>query len=87
MSYFQSIGPVTSLIGAWFNGILGNIISPIKFLNAGVELKEQPLKTILVELNDLPRLLQMADTNHTLISALTGGIDPHPLKDIGIDCG
>ena len=87
LTYFQAIGPVGSLIGTWFNGVLGNIIAPVKFLDTGIDLKHQPLKTVLEAMDDLPRLLKSAEDKRTLLSALLGGQDPDVLKEIGIDCG
>ena len=87
LGYFQALGPVGSLNGGLFNGILANIINPVKFLDTNVNLKSQPLKNLIEAFDDLPRMLKAAQDKKAVLTAFLGGQDPDVLKEIGIDVG
>jgi hypothetical protein len=87
LTYIQAIGPIGGMLGALFNGILGNVIDPVKYLDTGINLKNQPLKQFLTSFNDLPRMLKAANDKRQFLTAVLGGQDPDLLNEIGINAG
>ena len=87
LTYIQALGPVGSLNGAFFNGLIGNVIDAVKFLDTNVNLKLQPLKHLLEAFDDLPRMLKSAADKRTFLTAVLGGQDPDVLNEIGISAG
>ncbi|XP_054153320.1 uncharacterized protein LOC128952022 [Oppia nitens] len=88
LTYVQACGPIGSMMGAMFGGLLGNIIDPKKFLEIPghrVNLKQQPLKNMLVALDNLSMMTKSAHDKNTLLTALLGGQDPDVLRMVGID--
>lgn len=87
LEYVQSTGPIGSLVGGLFNGILGNIIDPVKFLDEEIDLKHHPFKNLILAFDDLPRMMQSAEDKRTFLAALLGGQDPDVLNEVGINPG
>ena len=87
MGYVQALGPVGSLEATFFNGVLGNILDPVKFMDTNINLKMQPLKNLIEAFDDLPRLLKSSADKRAFLTAVLGGQDPDVLNEIGISAG
>jgi hypothetical protein len=87
LTYIQALGPIGSTIAALYNGVIGNVIDPVKFLDSEPNLRNQPLKSLLNSFDDLPKMYNMSADPHVFLISLLGGQDPDPLKNIGLDVG
>ena len=87
LGYFQALGPVGSLEATFFNGLIGNVMDPVKFLDTNPNLKMQPLKNLIEAFDDLPRMYKSAAEKNSFLIAVLGGQDPDVLKEIGIHAG
>ena len=87
LGYIQALAPVGSLEATFFNGLLGNVIDPIKFLDTNPNLKMHPLKNLIEAFDDLPRMYKAAAEKRSFLTAVLGGQDPDLLHEIGISAG
>lgn len=82
MSALEYVFPMMSLIKALFNGVIGNVLDPVKVSKAKKSLDFGGMVELF---SDLKRLYEMAADNRTFASAMMGGVDVDALNDIGID--
>jgi hypothetical protein len=87
LTYIQALGPVGSTIGALFNGILGNIVDPVKLLDSQPNFGAQPLRNLINTFDNIPKIYNASADKRMFLISLLGGHDPDTLLQIGLDIG
>jgi len=83
----QALGPIASTIAALFNGILGNIIDPVKFLDSEPNIRIQPLKNFIKTFENIPKMYKTSADEKMFLISILGGQDPDPLTECGFNIG
>lgn len=78
---------IGSFGGTLFNGIIGNIIDPIKLMASDIKLSRQPLKSFLKYFSNARKMFNISIDKNSFLTATLGGQDPEALLAVGLNMG